>query len=178
MALVLKSWTANKVADSQGRYVEIKGRESGLLSYVLSILGIDPTTNMVVDSKNFLFEEGSWAGFKRRVIPLHHISSMFYGYHKPWKEAVAILGATFFLSSALGAASPKLGLFVFLLGLAGAIAYYVLNKELQIGVVEQSGFSAAISFKRSVMEGKSIDEHEAELVINILRDLVESGVKS
>lgn len=177
MALVLKNWTANKQPDDKGRYVDIKARESGLISYLLSLLGIDPTVSMVVDSRNFLFEEGSWAGFRRRVIPLQHISSMFYGYHKPWKSAAGIAAGAFVLSTAIGAASPKFALVVLLLGLIAAVVYYVLNKELQIGVVEQSGFSAAIAFKRSAIEGKSIDEHEAELVIEILRDLIESNAK-
>jgi len=63
---------------------------------------IETVTQINITEKHFIFEEGSVGGSKKQVIPLQNISSSFYRYSKPWKEAilfgviVAIL--TFFLA--------------------------------------------------------------------------------
>ena len=153
MALVIKDWIAKEAPDN-GVYIYIKGREAGLLSFLLSLLKVDPTTTLTVNGDNVLFEQGSLSGFSRRVIPLQNVCSGFYGYSKPWKEAV-LLGVIL--------AIPTLGI-----GIIVALVYYLLNKQLTLGVVEVSGIASSIAFKRSVIEGKKIDETEGAEVIKIL----------
>ena len=52
MSLVLKSWTAKEEGiDEEGNYVYIAGRESGILSWILSLVGIDPTTTIKVRTR-------------------------------------------------------------------------------------------------------------------------------
>lgn len=43
MALVIKKWYGNVNQNQSNHYVEIEARESGLLSWLLSLLKIDPT---------------------------------------------------------------------------------------------------------------------------------------
>jgi hypothetical protein len=153
MALVIKEWTATETPKN-GIYIRIKGREAGVLSWLLSLIGVDPTTTLTVNDDNVLFEQGSLSGFSRRVIPLKSVCSGFYGYSKPWKEAV-ILGGLL--------AIPTFGIAVIV-----AIIYYYLNKQLTMGVVEVSGIASSISFKRSVIEGRQINETDGANVIHIL----------
>ncbi|MDO9094198.1 MAG: hypothetical protein Q7U99_16360 [Rubrivivax sp.] len=158
MALVLKQWKMAKTADAQGNYVHLVGREGGLLAWLLSLLGIDPTTEIEIKDKIVVFTVGSLAGREKRVIPINSVCSAYYGYEKPWKMALVI-----------GAVLMPL----FFVGLLAGPLYYFLNKQLSVGVVENSGWSGSFAFKRSVIEGQNIDENSAYEVIEVVRMLVE-----
>jgi hypothetical protein len=159
MALVLKKWHASNSANESGDFVHLVGREAGLFAWILSIIGIDPTTEIQIKDNLIIFHAGSLAGQEKRIIPIKSLTSAFYGYQKPWKEALAI-GVLL---------TP-----VFFIGLIAGPLYYFLNKKLTVGVVEASGWSGGFSFKRSVIEGKNIDEKSAYEVINIIRQLIEA----
>lgn len=157
-AYVIKSWKASPAqADASGRYVEIVGRAGGLLSWALAQLTIDPTVSFVVLENKILFERGSMAGSTKRVIPMSKISSSFYGYTKPWREALII-----------GFVCGMLTFWMLFLGALAGVLYYVLNKTLTIGVVEDSGVESSIAFKQSVIEGQKIDEAQARVVCEII----------
>jgi hypothetical protein len=158
MALVLKKWSASKTADSNGNYVHLVGREAGLFSWLLSLVGVDPTTEVEIKDNMIIFAAGSLSGREKRIIPMKSVCSAYYGYEKPWKEAL-VLGV--------------LLLGVFGIGLIVGPLYYFLNKKLTIGIVEHSGWVGGFSFKRSVIEGKNIDENKSYEVIDIVRELIE-----
>lgn len=159
MALVLKKWHASKSANESGDFVHLVGRQAGLFAWLLSIIGVDPTTEVQIKDNLIIFHAGSLAGQEKRIIPIKSITSAYYGYEKPWREAIAI-GVLL---------AP-----VFFIGLVVGPMYYFLNKKLTVGVVEASGWVGGFSFKRSVIEGKNIDEKSAYEVINIIRQLIES----
>jgi len=159
MALVLKKWYAGNTADNTGNYVHLVGRQPGFFAWVLSVLGVDPTTEVEVKQHLIVFTAGSLSGRERRVIPLKSISSTYYGYEKPWKEALLV---TLLLMPLFG------------IGLLLGPLYYILNKKLTVGVVEMSGWIGGFAFKRSVIEGKNISEPEAYQVIEIIRLLIEA----
>ena len=156
MALVIKKWYAEETPDENGNYVHIIGREAGLFSFILSIVGIDPITDVQIKEDNIEFKQSSLAGTLTRMIPLRSITSSFFQFNKPWKEALWI---TLILGSIL-------------IGFILGPLYYFLNKSLTIAVVEQSGWLGAFSFKRSVIEGKNLDEEEAYRVISIIKKLI------
>ena len=158
MALVLKSWSASATPDAAGVYVNIVGRQAGLISWLLSLMGIDPITSIEIKGDIIHFAQGSLEGTERRVIPISSVCSAYYGYKKPWKEAVAI-----------GVVLMP----VFFIGVVAGPLYYFLNKTLTVGVIEVSGWVGGFSFKRSVIEGKEITENEAHAVIEIIRTLIE-----
>ena len=157
MALVIKSWYANTVPDPFGNYVSIVGREEGVLSYLLAAVGIDATTRFRVDARSVYIERGSLAGFEERVIPLTKISSSYFSFEKPWREAI-VLGVV--LLSFFG------------LGLIVGPLYYFLNKKLGLGVVEVGSIVSGIHFKRSLIEGQEINENEGRRLVGIVRELV------
>ena len=163
MALVIKSWSADTQPDQYGNYISIVGREEGLISFILAALGIDATTRFRVDARNVYIEKGSLAGFEERVIPLSKISSSYFGFNKPWREAI-LLTVTF--------------LSFFGIGLILGPLYYFLNKKLTVGVVEVGSVISGIAFKRSVIEGKEINESESRRVVAILREIISQGVNT
>ncbi|HIV69749.1 MAG TPA: hypothetical protein H9903_02330 [Candidatus Aquabacterium excrementipullorum] len=158
MALVIKKWHASTTPNEKGNYVHLIGREAGLFAWFLSVLGLDPTTEVEIKKDLIIFSAASLSGRTTRVIPMKSLTSAFYGYEKPWKEAV-LLGLIL---------SP-----LFFIGLLVGPLYYFLNKTLAIGVVEASGWNGGFAFKRSVIEGQNIDEKQAYKVIDIVRHLIE-----
>lgn len=174
-AYVIKSWNVNVKPDSNGSYITIVGRMAGLISYLLSICGIDPTVTLRVNSKNLFFTEGSLAGTKHNVIPLRNISSVLYGYHKPWQAMLVLLALGASLAFCLGNAAESgiVAFVVFAIFTVIALAYYALSKKLIIGVIGFGSETFQVVFKRSVIEGKNIDEENAKYVGQVLQSLMD-----
>ena len=157
---VIKKWQVNEtVADASQNYIEIEGRAGGLLSWLMSKVGISPTVKVEIGAEQIRFAEGSLAGNAHRIIPLENISSTFYGYAKPWKEALLI--------------AIVLGVPTFGIGVILAILYYYLNKSMTVGFVEVSGVVNGIAFKRSVIEGIKVDESQAQQVAELTQKLID-----
>lgn len=153
MALVLKKWHTNENPQSNESKIHIHGREEGLISFAFSIIGIDPTTTFQLSDNKLVFSNGSWEGQKKIIVPISSISSCYFGYTKPWKQALVIGIITmpiFFIGAILGP------------------LYYFLNKQLELGIRDTSGATYALAFKRSVIENVKIDETEGNHVLSII----------
>jgi len=183
-ALVIKAWKAEgKPIDDKNNYVSITGRESGLIAWILSLVGVDPTTAILVGLDRVEFSSSSLAGTQSRLIPLQSVCSTYYGYHKPWKAAVGIVAFFLFFGTSIASAimeggSRSGGASIFLgAGAAGfvvALIYYFLNRTLTLGFVEVSGHVSGIQFKRSVIENVDINEAQAKAVCTIVQRLIEA----
>lgn len=183
-ALVIKAWKAEgKPIDDKNNYVSITGRESGLIAWVLSLVGVDPTTTIRVGMDRVEFSSSSMAGTQSRLIPLQSVCSTYYGYHKPWKAAVGIVTFFFFFSGLIASivaqegarssgATAMLGSTA--VGFVFALIYYFLNRTLTLGFVEVSGYVSGIRFKRSVIENLDINETQAKAVCTIVQRLIEA----
>ena len=165
MALVIKEWFVSEVPNKDGVYVQIKGREAGIISFLLSLVGIDPTLSLVVDKNNIRSEEGSLSGFWWGITPINNVCAGSYGYGKPWKTALMI--------GVVGILVGTISFILTLLFWIGAFAYYFLNKEMELRLHDIGGVSRTkMVFKRSVIEGIRIDENEAARVIRIIEGLI------
>lgn len=174
--LVLKKWSAkNEFVDQEGNYVFITGREGGLIAWILALVGVDPTTTIKVSLNRVEFSQASLAGTNHRMIPLQGVCSTFYGYHKPWKEALGIFIVLAFLFSFVGKAANSSGVLIFgtLISIAIALAYYFLNRTLTLGFIENSGVPSSIKFKRSVIENIDVGEEQARYVCEVTQALIE-----
>lgn len=165
MALAIKQWAATERPQAGGEFVRIHGREAGLLNWLLSFLGIDPTTTLCIDGRSVRLEQGSLGGFMRVVTPLPKVATAVYGYAKPWRTALVIAAVGVAL---LAFVHWSVGLIVLL----AAPAYYFLNKQLFIEIRDSGAGRARIEFKRSVIEGQSIDERAGERIVNIVEMLL------
>ncbi len=164
---VVKKWDVNP---DQGT-VNISGRASGLIAWVLSLLRINPIVSIHIDQDVFEFEEASFTGITRRTIPINKISSVFYGYTRPWIKAIVIFVVTGFILGpiATAAESAFLAFIALIVPLVIAIVYYFSNKVLTLGIVEVGGgIKSGMKIKRSIIEGHKVDETDAEGVSEIL----------
>ena len=61
--LVLKKWRLTKVATTtEAMQIEIVGRSSGFISWLLTLCGIDPTTSLFASDEGITFKSTSIAG--------------------------------------------------------------------------------------------------------------------
>lgn len=169
MALVVKSWKVTSHPAPGEPNVSIVARDSGLLSFVLSMLGIDATATLQVSSRHVFYEKGSLSGFERRFVPLEHVASTLYGRIKPWKKTGIFIALSIALGGVLGGA---VGMLLAIVGVALSLLYYFLNRTLTIGVTAVSGHAFELSFSRSVLEGQEVNEAAAENVIRVIEHLI------
>jgi hypothetical protein len=185
-AYVITAWKAsNQPVDADQNYVFIRGRAEGFISWLLAQLKISPTVTLAVSGEKAVFSEGSLSGTSHRILPLENVCSTYFGYRKPWREALVlgfVLATTLFyafgtvLSSVSYGFSPGAAAVGMVLGVGIAILYYVLNKTLTLGFVENSGVVNAIAFKRSIIEGQNIDETNARYVAELTQALTDARI--
>jgi hypothetical protein len=159
-ALVLKEFSINNEGPE---YVHIVARKAGLISWFLTLVGIDATTTFRVYAERIEFEEGTLSGKLNTTIPLSSISITSCGYTKPFVLLVLMVVAIL-------AALPTFGLSLILAIIF--FIFYKLNKALLISVVTNSSWPANICFKRSVIEGVNVDYEQAQEVINTINQLI------
>ena len=180
-AYVISEWHASNEPDSEGNLVNIRGRQPGILNWVLSLLGVEPKVHLKVDNKHVRFEQGSIGGSATHVIQLNAVTSTLYGFTKPWKQTAVIL----FVSLGVGynmifeqpsgipqevaSGATKWGLIIALGGIIVAGLYYFLKQEMSVGLVDESGHTSVIVFKRSVIEGKKLGEEQAAYASSIIQ---------
>lgn len=163
-SLVIKSWSASSHPDTDRNYVNISGRAGGLIAWLLNLLDISPTVRLIVNADKIIFQTASLEGSRTFLTPLENTCSTFYAFKRPLKEAVVmaiVLGALTFFSFGL-------------IGIAIAILYYLLNKTLTVGFTDTGGRISQIPFKRSVIEGITLDETEAARVCEIIQHLIDT----
>jgi hypothetical protein len=180
-AIVLKSYYANEsTPDASGAFINISGRPPGLVGWFLVAIGVSPVTTFRVDSKSVTLTDASILGGGSHVVPLPKVSSVTSGYSFPFIAAFAVFVFVTAVASILlyGALSWSVrdaiafpaGL---LLGLAAAATYYLLNRQLTLGITEVGGRSFAIRFKASLIEGQQVDVKRAAEARALLQTLVE-----
>ena len=182
-ALVIKSWKADtQPINQENVYVSIAGRQQGIIAWFLSLVGIDPTTTLLIGADRVEMTSNSLAGTESRMLLLQNVCSTYYGYHKPWKQALSIfLSLSFFIAPMVGAIAgssrgPSAGMIILMIFISALIAlvYYFLNRTLTLGFVEHSGVINGIQFKRSVIENVDINHEQAKFVCLIVQQLIEA----
>lgn len=167
---VITEWKASEQPDGNGEFVHIRGRQGGVIAFILALFGIDPKFSLTVDTRSVCFEEGALDGFKRSIVPQDRIASASLGYAKPWKGCMIASGISLALPFVLNPAWD--GIILGIIGLIAAFLYYFLHKVLFLAVNDNGGTSYRFEFKRSVIEGQNIDEKAAERIVAIIEMLM------
>lgn len=159
MALVIKSWKTTNTPAANESYIAIQGRQAGLIGFVLSIIGMDPTVKFTLDHGKVTYTASSWEGTKRVIVPMSSICTGYFGYTRPWKEAL-VIGVCLL---------PFFGI-----GLIAGPLYYFLNKRLEFGVRASSGEAFPFAFKRSIIEGQNIDEKAGYAILETMEKHIQA----
>ena len=183
---VLKQWKVDvNPVDDEDHFVVIHGRHSGLITWFLNLMYIAASTSLLVSSSRLEFRQSSITGEEHVLIPLEKLSSSFWGYRKPWAQALGVFILCACLLNALVTAvrfstgisegtvvlSMSIGVLVCAVL---AIIYYYLNQTYVWGVTEISGHVRQILFKRSVIEGQVITQTSAAYASQVIQALIEA----
>lgn len=162
--------------------VDIVGRTSGIIAFLLTVIGLSTETILKVTDKEVTFKGSSLFGETHQVVPLAGVASTHCGYSKP--IGYLIIGVIFLLYPILS----YLGLGPNIQSLSGILPFWVfgaifllvyfLYKKIFISLETNGGMVLNISFKRSVIENVSVDMEQALKVIQIINQkVIESQVK-
>jgi hypothetical protein len=177
-ALVVKKFFKSATPREDGVYVEIVGRQSGLIAWILALLKIDPTVEMRVKYTKVEYMSSNFSGFNRVVLPIESVASIFFGVSRPWIQALTWL--FIFLAGAYVAAEAEstpavLGLIIS--GVLLAVLIFVLNRQRAIGFTDVTGEDYRLVLKRSVIEGQEITEQSLDEISRIILALVDEHKK-
>lgn len=162
-ALVIKEAEVNETGPL---YVKIKGRKSGVIAWLLTLIRIDNTTTFEVYEDRIEFSEGSLSGRIKEMIPLTAVCNLGTGYLKPtiWMVLAVIM---------LLLAIPTFGISLLFMLLFGFL--YFFRKSMLLYAIPNSGRGAIIIFKRSLIENVNITEEDAYKIISLITNLVEKN---
>ena len=173
-ALVLREWMCTEYP-ADDIYVRIVGREAGLVSYVLTALGVDAESRLLVDGKCVAFETRGVFGYVRHVVPTTSVASAHAGYSRPVLYLfVACIAGLLALDGALQRQREGAALYVFILMLlaAGLVLAYALSKKVAIVLESYGGQKLGLTFRPSVIEGVGVGLPEMLRVLGIIERLV------
>jgi hypothetical protein len=153
--------------------IEIIGRASGFVAWLLTTLGVDTETTLTVTEREVLFRGTSLSGISYQVVPLQDVSSTHCSYRQPiW---LLVLGGVFVASGLFSAAFLRGGTEAFAGGIIlGAVCavVYVLQKKIAISVESSGGIMLGLAFKRSVIENVSVDMRQGMQAIDAINQRV------
>lgn len=173
--------------------VDISGRVAGIVSWVLTLLRLDPGFEFQVTDTEVHFHTGSLSGFYRKSVPLQKVTATVCGYQRSVLAfGFAILFAIGFVFRILGVvlksifppqtevsffpvhhetAADDLAVAVVYLVLGGIAALiYYFSKRVGLRLEGRPG--VGIVFKRSVIENVSVDLAEALRAAELINNRV------
>jgi hypothetical protein len=149
LGYVIKAWNLSPTS------VEIFARRDGVVSFLLSLLKIEPTVKLVAKDSLVQFDEGNLLGYSRMQAHPARIVSTFVGFRKsfwPLIMGLALTPVTFGLSLVVG------------------IVMYYLSKEVSLGF-RIDGRDYSIAFKSSVIHGTQVNEQAAADAVAVIERL-------
>jgi len=164
--LLLRKFNVDENSDNL--FVEIEGRPSGLLSWILSLLKLDDITRLEVSKDNVSFKTASLSGETINLIPLKNTSFTSCGFQKPFSLLVC---SVIMILMALGALFSGESAWVFLLFIIFALGFsalYIYKKSLSIVIHCSGGHSLGLRFKRSIIENVDVNIEKVKLAIDII----------
>jgi hypothetical protein len=170
--LVLRTFNINTSGNGQP-CLEISGRPSGIIAWLLTIMNLSAETHMVVTDRFFSIKGASLMGEFNNFVPLPHVSSTHCGFSKPIGYiiagfAVAIFGVISGLNQRDGTPLIAGGLIV---GLIFLVAYF-FSRKLIIGIRTAGGLPFELMFKPGVLGSVRVDIDSVRQAITLLNDKV------
>lgn len=171
--LVLRRFQIDETGTS-GANVWVEARQPGLVSFLLTVVGLDPNSSLRVTRGSISFQNSSVFGMNQVSTPLANIGAFVGGYKKPfWALVFSLLMFLFGLifGAEYGATVFMFFIFMALVGLV----YYYLQKTMFMGFETSGGGTYGFAFKASVLEGVGVDIKRVESTIAYVNSLISSA---
>ena len=168
--LVLRQFTINDQG-SDGPAIEIVGRASGLIAWLLTAMKLNTLTTLRLHDNELSVVYGSLSGETHTLVPVSAIESTQCGYSKSLIYLYLAIGVVLFgLSS--GELIPFLGFL--LLGAVFGALYYFSNRMFI--AVSAGNRTVMIAYKKGLIEGEPVDlDRTLEAIAVINRNVIEKA---
>lgn len=172
-ALVLRKFSVTMAPSKQGApVIEVEGRKPGVVAFLLTLMGIDTTTKLLVTTRDIQFRKGSLFGEITSMMPLTAVASAHAGFAKPVGHLIA---AGVILMASIGAVGVggyfAIGMVLLVVAAVLVVAYF-LSKKMAVFVESSGGATFGLIFKPSVIEGVTVDIEKVKVVVDVIRELV------
>jgi hypothetical protein len=172
--LVLRRFQIDETGVS-GANVWIEARQPGLVSFLLTLVGLDPNSALKVTRGSISFRNSSVFGMNQVSTPLTNVGAFVGGYKKPF-WALVFSGLMFLTGLSLAFTEDGGILFgLFALLALGGLLYYYLQKTMFMGFETSGGGTYGFAFKASVLEGVGVDIKRVETTISYVNTLISSA---
>ncbi len=170
--LVLRRFQIDETGIS-GAHVWIEARQQGIFNFLLTLIGLDPTTTLKVSRGSISFQNSSVFGSSQISTPLPNIGAFIGGYKKPFFSLLfgVIFSVLGLLITVAGEALGTLGLIVGL----GFLLHYYLQKTMYIGFETSGGATYGFAFKASLIEGVNVNIDRVSSTIDYVNSLISSA---
>ena len=152
----------------QETLVWITGRKSGLMGWILTVLGLSAETTLRVTRKEMLFRDTSLSGSSDSLLSLKGgIASVHCENRKP--IAYLFVAVCFALSGIVVAFTATFAGAIGSLLLSGVMfVLYHFNKSVSIRVQSKGGAVFGMRFKPSLIENVSVDQERVRRTIELI----------
>lgn len=171
-SLVLTEFTIENLEISD-TLVNLKGRQSGLISFILTTLKLEPIASLLVTKQKIHFHSNSLSGEDHIVVSLKNsVSSVYCNYYRP--ISYLVFGAVFTIICLLASigTGTVTGFFIAIfLDIILVLAFY-FNKSIIISIETIGGEKFGLRFKPSLIENINLDIEKARQVIEIINNQI------
>ena len=168
-ALVLRKFEIDQ--SSSDKVIDIVGRKSGFVAFLLTVLGLDATTSLRCTRDRVEYRASSLFGETSTTIPLNQVTGIVGGYKKPIELLIAA-GISFLISVVFG---TRNGIIFFILGVViplVLVIQYLYGKTMNLGVQNGDDKVYGLEFKKGLIEGVSVDIQLVKEAITLLNNAV------
>ena len=162
--------------------VHVAGRREGLVSFLLTLVGISPTTTLNVSDTELVCRTSGILGTQIRSFSLDRIAQVVSG-SKAAVEFIFCAIATGIFGLWTWGRAIWGGGFLAIIGvplivalfIALSLLLYYLNKRFYVGVLGQGGWPVLLIFKPNVIEGVELNLDKAIELSEVIQQLVVSS---
>jgi hypothetical protein len=173
--LVLKRFTLGQTQPG-GPFIDLEGRAPGVVSFVLSLVGVDPTLSLRCFADRVEIVEAGLGGRETVVVPIGKVSSIIGGHSRSLASLVAagvcgLFGMLAMFASMVG--SGEMGgavvgaVFWFLLA-AIALVRFFLSRSMVLAVQNGGDKSFGLRFGQGVIEGVDVNPARVQQAVDLL----------
>lgn len=168
VALVLKKFEINENANGDEDCIHIVGRQAGIMAWLLSLMKIDPSTEILCNDQRVEVTQASFFGRQTIHIPMLAVTGIVGGYKKPKSLFMTIPIVLIFGFSTAGQTGSIIAAIISIIIAAIIFVAYILKKEMSLYVQNGGDTLWGLTFKSSVIENVTVDINKVNEVITLI----------
>jgi predicted Zn finger-like uncharacterized protein len=155
--------------DPSAQRAQVQARRSGLIAWLLHLMGLGNLHTLAVSPSGFRREEAGFSGHSKVYVPLAHTTASVFVLRKPVEWLAA--GVPLFLSSFgflfAGKFFLYIGLGLLVLGILFILLFFLLPRRVTLGIVTDAATAETLKLKANAMEREKL-QRVARIIESLL----------